>query len=110
MVYISINRKLLKPKRFIILPYLHERKIYLNQIERNDKYFYNVVEEKDIGDSENPGNQQIQTLIFAINLTKHYYNVYSERGLLLREIWYSHIVGEYGTPIDVSSDGLKYIF
>ena len=56
MVYISINRGLLKPKRFIILPYLHERKIYLNQIGMNEKYFYNVVEEKDIGDSDNPGD------------------------------------------------------
>ena len=56
MAYNSINRGLLRPKRFIVLPYLHERKIYLNQIERNEKFFYNVVEEKDIGDSENPGD------------------------------------------------------
>ena len=73
MVYLSSNQKLLKPKRIIILPYLHERKIYLNQIELHHKYFYNVVEERDIGDSDNPGDNQIHTLIFAINCTKHNY-------------------------------------
>ena len=110
MVYISSNQKLLKPKRIIILPYLHERKIYLNQIEMNHKYFYNVVEERDIGDSDNSGDQQMHTLIFAINCTKHNYQVYSERGLLLRVVKYEDMVRKYGLPIDVSSDGLKYLF
>ena len=46
MVYITSNKKLLQPKRIMLLPYLHERKVYLNQIERTHKFFYNVVNEE----------------------------------------------------------------
>ena len=78
---------MLKTKRIIILPYLHERKIYLNQIEPTHKFFYNVVQEKDIGDGEGSvGTYDINTLIFAINLTKFYYDVYTEKGIKIRYI------------------------
>ena len=56
MLYVTSNQSQLKPKRMIFLPYLHERKIYLNQIELNHKFFYNVVVERDVGDKDEAGN------------------------------------------------------
>jgi len=69
----------------MILPYLHERKIYLNQIDPSHKWFYNVVEERDIGDGENQGDQIKRNYIFAFNFTRFEYDVYTERGILIRE-------------------------
>ena len=37
--YIIVNHSL-QPKRLTMLPYLHERKIYMNRIKQNTKYFY----------------------------------------------------------------------
>jgi hypothetical protein len=45
LVYISRNIKHLKPSRIMILPFLHERKVYVNRTNDSDKYFYNVVDE-----------------------------------------------------------------
>lgn len=39
LTYVVISKKG-KPKRLIIVPYLHERKIYLNRMKRNTEYFY----------------------------------------------------------------------
>ena len=110
MLYVTTNRNQLKPKRIIFLPYLHERKIYLNQIELTHKFFYNVVVEQDIGDKDEAGDNDIHTLIFAINFTKFYYDVFTERGIQLRTVSFKDEVSRYGIPINVSSDGRSFIF
>ena len=75
MLYITTNRKNLEPKRILFLPYLHERKIYLNQIEPAHKFFYNVVTEalEDEDDTSSKDEDGTETkgrkFIFAINLT-----------------------------------------
>ena len=64
-----------------------------------------MVEEQDIGDNEQPGTMSTHILIFAINLTKFYYDVYTERGILLRKVNFKKSVDKYGIPIQVSNDG-----
>jgi hypothetical protein len=49
-------------------------------------------------------------MIFAINLTKHDYEVYTERGILLREVSFKDTVKQYGYPIQVSNNGKNFVF
>ena len=43
-VYIINNPKWLLPSRVVIVPYLHEKKIYLNRHKANTEYFYTSIE------------------------------------------------------------------
>jgi hypothetical protein len=40
LAYVILNNKVMKPKKLMIVPYLHERKIYLNRMKQNTSYFY----------------------------------------------------------------------
>jgi len=42
--YIITDKNGVKPKRLLILPYLHERRIYLNRMKQNTEYFYTSIE------------------------------------------------------------------
>jgi hypothetical protein len=42
-VYVTVNQQFRKPFRVIILPYLHERKIYLNKMKPGNKYYYTSI-------------------------------------------------------------------
>ena len=95
----------------MLLPYLHERKVYLNQIERTHKFFYNVVNEEFDDEKAKDGKiQKGKKYIFAINLTKYYYDVYTLRGIKLRRVSYKKFVKEYGTPLQVSNNGKNFVF
>lgn len=93
----------------MILPYLHERKIQLNQIDPSQKFFYTVVNERSLYTKIGKPTRQ-STLIFAMNLTNSYYDVFSEQGILLRNISFKHHVEAYGIPIAVSANGRNSIF
>lgn len=41
--YVILNSKDLYPKRVMMMPYLHERKIFLNRIKKNTQYFYTSI-------------------------------------------------------------------
>jgi hypothetical protein len=42
--YLITNQKKLNPNKLLIIPYLHDHKIYLNQIKVNTTYFYTSIE------------------------------------------------------------------
>ena len=42
-LYVILNHNDLEPKKLMIVPYLHERKIYLNRIKVNTNYFYTSI-------------------------------------------------------------------
>lgn len=42
--YIMLNNESLSCKRLLILPYLHERRVYLNRMKQNTNYFYTTVQ------------------------------------------------------------------
>ena len=81
LAYIVLNNQDLKPKKMIIVPYLHERKIYLNRMKQNTNYFYSSKQVE--------FEEKIKTQLFAFNITEHKFYVYSEKGLLLNRIDYS---------------------
>ena len=49
--YIMMDQNNETPQTLIILPYLHDHKIYLNRIKINTDYFYTSIETK-LGDEE----------------------------------------------------------
>lgn len=42
--YMITNQEKLMPNKLLIIPYLHDHKIYLNQIKVNTTYFYTSIE------------------------------------------------------------------
>ena len=49
------------------------------------------------------------TSIIAINLSSHKYNVFSQRGILLKEIKFEKQIEEYGEIAAVSPNGLNLV-
>ena len=47
MAYFTYNQKYSKPMKMIILPYLHERRIYLNKMKPGKKYYYTFFKNKE---------------------------------------------------------------
>jgi hypothetical protein len=92
--YVAINHR--GPKRLILMPYLHERKIFLNRKKQNTEYFYSSIETDG------------QSHIFAYNLTESKFYVYSEKGLLENRIEFSELIKEYGEIMCTSPDGLNF--
>jgi hypothetical protein len=45
-LYFTSNKQMMMPMRLIMIPFLHERKIYLNKSKPGHKYFYTVIEEE----------------------------------------------------------------
>ena len=66
--YIIQNQKDLMPKQLMLLPYLNERKIYLNRIKMNTDYFYTAIETKD---------HRVSFICMKKNEREHKYYVYS---------------------------------
>ena len=44
--YITVDKSQKSTRNVMLLPYLHERKIYLNRLKSNTDYFYTSVETK----------------------------------------------------------------
>ena len=72
------NKKQLKTRKLLILPYLHERKIYLNRRHDSDQ-FYNIM--------EHDGDTFI--ICLCINDNKMY--IYTETGILCERIIYKDL-------------------
>ena len=107
--YIILNKSL-KPKRLIMLPYLHERKIFLNRMKQNTKYFYTskqTILHECSGMQENDTIQKVISYIFAFNLTESKYYVYSEKGMLLNRYDFSKMTKKYGQVVSTSQNGLN---
>ena len=100
LAYVVLNNQDLKPKKMIIVPYLHERKIYLNRMKQNTNYFYSSKQVE--------FEEKIKSYVFAFNITEHKFYVYSEKGLLLNRIEYSDKIKQYGDEASASSNGLNF--
>ena len=44
LAYIIIDKAMKNPTRVLVVPYLHERRIYLNRLKPGIEYFYTTVE------------------------------------------------------------------
>ena len=78
------------------MPYLHEKKIYLNRLKPITEYFYTTIEPQGYHVEKN------QKYVVAVNLTEYKFYIFSERGLLRNRYDFEEKVMEYGVPTAVS--------
>ena len=97
LAYVVRNIKKLNPRKLLILPYLHERRIYLNRRHHTNQ-FYTVY--------EHDGKNYI--LCFCISDSKLY--IYTETGILVERILYRDIAEKCGKPVNISENGKCFIF
>ena len=102
--------------RMMILPYLHEKKIFLNRDKPNSQYFYTSFYQElpsyfktELGvEAYNLINNQ--KTIVAMNLTESKFYTYSKRGILRNRFDFSSFTKRYGTISSVSPNGRNFIF
>lgn len=115
LVYIMRNPKHLKKARVMVLPYLHQKRLYLNRKKMNTEYFYtSIAQEIPSYFKHMISNDEYQSLkqqksIVSVNLTESKYYVYSARGILRNRVKFNHIIREYGKIVEVSPDGSNYL-
>jgi hypothetical protein len=120
MAYISVNSKRYLPKKLMVFPYLHERKIYLNKQKPGNSYFYTTIEEVDEKHLFNSQHEYVKNwagkvkqftrYIISMDLDRSIYYVMSDKGILLNKINFSDQVKKYGKPIQISPNGKNFIF
>lgn len=81
----------------MILPYLHERRIYLNRRHESNQ-FYTISNRR----------EKKYILCLCINDNKLY--VYTETGILKNRIKYDEIAEQHGKPESVSENGKNLLF
>ena len=82
-----------------MIPFLHERKIYLNRNNDDEKYFYTTIRQP----SEDA--KSLQTLFITMCITSSKYYVYNMKGIRKSRVDYKKIVKEYGDVKAVSQNG-----
>ena len=97
LCYVIKNQKQLSTRKVMILPYLHERRIYLNK-RHEANHFYTI--------HEHDGLKFI--LCMSVNDNKIY--VYTETGILCDEIVYDDIAIRVGKPESCSENGENFLF
>ena len=80
------------------MPYLHERRIYLNRRHTSNQ-FYTLVR-----------HQSGITLILCLGVQDNKMYIYTETGILIDRINYKDIAYKYGKPVEISENGLILIF
>lgn len=100
--YITNNQKFKKPYTIIVLPYLHERKLYLNKMKPQNKYFYSIFESE-----VEQGKNTVHMIVMDVTVNKIF--VYSEGGLLVQRYEFDHITEKFGKPIAVSANGKVFL-
>ena len=83
------------------MPFIHERKVYLNRMKERHEYFYTVMD---------PQCKHGAQIIISIDFSRYIYFVYSMSGILLGKVDFNERVKQYGKPVEVSENGLNYIF
>ena len=103
------------PKKVMLMPYLHERKVVLNRIKSKTKYFYTSFKVSDDMNTEMINYQKQTkadeiTLIVCFNLLEAKIYMYLENGVIAARYDYSIFKHKYGEIVATSSDGLNFIF
>ena len=81
----------------MILPYLHERRIYLNR-RHTANQFYTLIEHEG------------QNFVLCICIQDKKMNVYSETGILIARHVYRELADKIGKPESISENGQFLLF
>ena len=76
-VYIKQNKNDLKPHEVMTVPFLHEKRVYLNRLKKNTEYFYTSIKTDSALDKSKD-----QSNIICMNVTDSKFYTYGENGLL----------------------------
>ena len=79
------------------MPYLHERRIYLNR-RHSANQFYSLIDD---------GNQRY---IYCMCLDSNKIYIYTDTGILLSKIPYGDIAAECGKPQELSENAQYFVF
>ena len=96
LAYIIKNNLDFKPDKIMILPYLHERRIYLNRRHTSNQ-FYTIMNH----------NKKLFIICLCVNDDKIY--VYTETGILKKRILFKEITAEHGKLESISENGLNLL-
>ena len=115
MAYFLINPKKHLSKKLIVVPYMHERKIYLNKQKPGNQYFYTVIDEVPEEKVFDESNNRIpdaghSKYIISMDIDRQLYYVMSDKGILLNKVDFSEQVTIYGNPVQISPNGKNLIF
>jgi hypothetical protein len=113
LTYISKNFKDYQPMRITMVPFLHERRVYLSRMkDQQQDYFYNTIVHKDPTYFSGVYNDRPTDTVLFIRmcLTESKYYVYSQRGILIKRVNYMRYTKMFGTPVAVSNNGLVFLF
>lgn len=80
------------------MPYLHERKIYLNCRHRSNQ-FYTLIK-----------HQNNQSYIICLCVAENKMYIYTENGILIGKVSYQDLADKYGKPVTISENGLILVF
>jgi hypothetical protein len=103
--YIISNKEIYSTLKIILMPYLHENKIYLNREKINTNYFYTSME-TELNPLQSEDNDSCSiTSIICVNITEAKFFVFSQSGLLIKNYNFEDIVEQYGEITTLSSNG-----
>lgn len=76
-----------------MLPYLHERRVLLNKLKPNTKYFYTLVQKNYDNYNKEPNlteqSDKVKlTHVICMNMTENKFHVYFTNGALVNRIVY----------------------
>lgn len=98
LAYIVGNQTKLKSRKVLMMPYLHERRIYLNR-RHTANQFYTLCK-----------HTCGVTLILCICVQDNKMYIYTETGILVERVSYQNIAQKYGKPVEISENGLILTF
>lgn len=124
LVYMTKNQPESKAKKLKILPYLHERKVYLSEVDPNTDFYNTTIsrekaagareavepvskeeEAPSSGDNDPQKVLQRETLMVRVNITNKSYLIYQENGILVKQVSFADETVGYQLET-VSNDGL----
>ena len=97
MAFVRSNSTKYWALKAIVLPFLHERRILLDKMQKFHKYFYFVLEND--SSEEKFGGTANNIFFIAMDVTNFSYKVFNDRILLVRQVDFSDEVRKYGVPV-----------
>ena len=124
LAYVKSDLDRYSLKKILILPYLHERKIYLNHQKKDCDYFNTTMRldsaaSKSMKSSKYGSSIRSSRLIrdaevdfISINLTDNKYHYFNIKGILQHRVDFTDTLKQYkcGRPVSVSNDGTIFVY
>lgn len=140
LAYIIIDKAMKNPTRVLVVPYLHERRIYLNRLKPGIEYFYTTIQtsydaernyykavkqalengkkantvdfDKILNKSTVGGikGSESFTTIVGMNYTTYKLYMYTQAGILINRVAFKPLVDGYGEPTQTSNNGQMFVF